>query len=142
VLTELLGTAAVAPDPRDTVDALVQRANAGPPVALATLTPLVMDAYAQGDPTAAGIVATAARKLVSTVAVVRPAGDHTPVVLAGGLLTGATPLAAAVDAELAARWPRATRIRARDGAAAAAWLAARSLPGVDPEALHATLVAI
>ncbi|GFJ86200.1 hypothetical protein Phou_103800 [Phytohabitans houttuyneae] len=60
--------------------------------------------------------------------------------LAGGLLVGDTPLAPAVERELAARWPDAKRPRASDGAAAAAWLAARPLLS-PPEAaaLHARL---
>ena len=70
-----------------------------------------------------------------------PAGATDPVVLGGGLLTGDTPLAAAVRAELARRWPAAPLRTAGDGAAAAAWLAARDLPEVtDPAALHARLV--
>jgi N-acetylglucosamine kinase-like BadF-type ATPase len=139
VLTELLGRVEAAADPRETVDRLVQRANAGPPVALAALTPLVMDAHASGDPAAVRIVGAAARHLVSTVGVVRPAGERTPVVLAGGLLTAATPLALAVDTALATRWPRSPRTLAGDGAAGAAWLAARTLPGVDPAPLHKAL---
>ncbi|GAA2712199.1 hypothetical protein GCM10010429_29620 [Micromonospora olivasterospora] len=62
-------------------------------------------------------------------------------VVGGGLLTADTPLATAVCAELARRWPGAPLSTAGDGAAAAAWLAARDLPEVtDPAALHALLV--
>ncbi|KKJ99487.1 ATPase, partial [Micromonospora sp. HK10] len=72
---------------------------------------------------------------------IRPPGATDPVVLGGGLLTGGTPLAGAVRAELTRRWPDAPLHAAGDGAAAAAWLAARDLPEVtDPAALHALLV--
>jgi glucosamine kinase len=62
-------------------------------------------------------------------------------VLAGGLLAGGTPLATAVRAALRGRWPDAYLVSAGDGAVAAAWLAARTLPEVtDPAALHRRLV--
>jgi glucosamine kinase len=144
VLSSLLGTAAVAARPRDTAVALVQRANAGPPVALAELAPLVMKAYAAGERVARDILARASDHLVATVGVIRSTGEDSPIVLAGGLLTADTPLASAVSAELTARWPAAACSVAGDGAAAAAWLAARTLPEVDAAraaSLHRTLVA-
>jgi hypothetical protein len=62
-------------------------------------------------------------------------------VLGGGLLTGDTPLASAVRAQVGRQWPDAPLHSAGDGAAAAAWLAARDLPEVtDPQTLHALLV--
>jgi glucosamine kinase len=131
VLAALVGTDEVAARPRDTVDALVQRANAGPPVALAALAPLVLEGYAAGEPAAADILGRAATHLVATVRLIRPPGAHTPIVLAGGLLAGGTPLASAVSAALAAEWPEAPLPAVGDGAAAAAWLAARTLPGLD-----------
>ncbi len=72
---------------------------------------------------------------------IRPPGTTAPVVLGGGLLTGDTPLADAVRTELTRRWPTAPLHTAGDGAAAAAWLAARDLSEVtDPTTLHARLV--
>ncbi|MBX6356043.1 MAG: ATPase, partial [Micromonosporaceae bacterium] len=70
----------------------------------------------------------------------RPVGADPPVVLAGGLRTGGTALASELRARLAELWPEAPTATAGDGAAAAAWLAARPLPGVDAAALHARLV--
>jgi N-acetylglucosamine kinase-like BadF-type ATPase len=141
VLTGLLGSDRVAARARDTVDALVQAVTQRPPVELARLAPLVLAAADDGEPVAAGLVAEAAAHLAESVTRVRPACAADPLVLGGGLLTGGTPLAAAVGAELARRWPDAPLRPAGDGAAAAAWLAARDLPEVaDPAALHALLV--
>jgi len=125
---------------RDRVDLLVQRVTRRPPVELAKLAPLVITAHAEGDPTATALLAESARLLTESVARIREPGDPSPIVLAGGLLTGDTPLAPAVERELSARWPEAPRPRASDGAAAAAWLAARPLlTPVEAAALHARL---
>jgi N-acetylglucosamine kinase-like BadF-type ATPase len=125
---------------RDRVDVLVQRVTRRPPVELATLAPLVIAAQAEGDPTATALLAESARLLTESVARIRDPGDTSPIVLAGGLLTGDTPLAPAVERELATRWPAAPRPRASDGAAAAAWLAARPLlDPVEAAALHTRL---
>ncbi|SCG68902.1 N-acetylglucosamine kinase [Micromonospora humi] len=141
VLAELTGTSEVAARPRTTVDAVVQAVTRRPPVELARFAPLVVAAARAGEPTGAALIAEAAALLAESVSRIRPAGAADPVVLGGGLLTGATPLAAAVRAELARRWPAAPLHGAGDGAAAAAWLAARDLPEVtDPTALHARLV--
>jgi N-acetylglucosamine kinase-like BadF-type ATPase len=132
VLTEILGSAEVADPPRATVSALVGAVNAGPPIALARLAPLVSRAHAAGDRAASAIVARAADALADTLDVIRPAGADTPIVLGGGLLVDdASPVAAALRERLAARWPAATPLAARDGAAGAARLAARAagLPG-------------
>ncbi|MEJ3750525.1 BadF/BadG/BcrA/BcrD ATPase family protein [Actinomycetes bacterium KLBMP 9797] len=140
VLVDLLGSAAVAARPRATVDTVVQVVTRRSPVELARLAPLVIDAY-PADPAAAAIVAAAAAHLADSVSRVRPAGASSPVVRGGGLLTADTPLAAALGAALAERWPDAPLPVAGDGAAAAAWLAARPL--LDPSAapsLHATLL--
>ncbi|BCB83341.1 N-acetylglucosamine kinase [Phytohabitans suffuscus] len=126
---------------RDRVDDLVQRVTRRPPVELAGLAPLVIAAHAEGDRTATALLAEAGRLLTESVARIREPGDTTPVVLAGGLLVGDTPLATAVERELRSRWPDATRRRASDGAAAAAWLAARPLlTPTDASALHTRLV--
>jgi N-acetylglucosamine kinase-like BadF-type ATPase len=140
VLTEVLGSAEVSPQSRKTAADLVQALNAGPPIALAAFAPLVMRAYEAGDPAAADVVRRAAVHLTNTVRTVRPLDARTPVVLAGGMLSGDTVLAGEVRARLAELWPEAPTSAAGDGAAAAAWLAARALPGVDAAALHARLV--
>ncbi|MGK5741647.1 N-acetylglucosamine kinase [Micromonospora sp. URMC 103] len=141
VLTDLLGSADVAPRPRNTVDTVVQAVTRRPPVELARLAPRVVAAAAAGEPVGTALVAEAAGHLTESVSRIRPAGTATPLVLGGGLLTGDTPLAAAVRAEAARRWPDAPLRSAGDGAAAAAWLAARELSEVDdPEALHTLLV--
>ncbi|MGW1062414.1 N-acetylglucosamine kinase [Micromonospora rubida] len=141
VLTELLGSDRVAARPRDTVDAVVQAVTRQPPVELARLAPLVVAAALAGDPVATGLLDEAAGQLAESAGRIRPPGAVDPVVLGGGLLTGGTPLAAAVRAELGRRWPDAPLRTAGDGAAAAAWLAARDLPEVtDPTALHPLLV--
>ncbi|WP_431926489.1 N-acetylglucosamine kinase [Micromonospora wenchangensis] len=141
LLDELTGTTGVATRPRDTVDAVVQAVTRRPPVELARLAPLVVDAAVAGEPGATGLLHRAATHLVDSAARVRPADAATPLVLGGGLLTGHTPLGAAVRAEAGRRWPDAPVHPAGDGAAGAAWLAARTLPEVgDPVALHALLV--
>ncbi|MFF4875553.1 N-acetylglucosamine kinase [Micromonospora sp. NPDC000668] len=140
VLTELMGSAEIAPRPRDTVDATIQTVTRRPPVELARLAPLVVTAAADGEPVATALVTEAAAHLAESVDRIRPAGAVTPVVLGGGLLTEDTPLAAAVRAEVGRRWPQAPLRTAGDGAAAAAWLAARELPELtDPATLHARL---
>jgi N-acetylglucosamine kinase-like BadF-type ATPase len=141
VLADLTGTAEVAARPRATAEAVVQAVTRRPPVELARLAPLVVTAAAEGEPTGLDLVAQAAALLAESVTRIRRAGASDPVVLGGGLLTGDTPLAAAARVELARRWPDAPLCTAGDGAAAAAWLAARDLPEVsDPTALHAVLV--
>ncbi|MEU5902787.1 BadF/BadG/BcrA/BcrD ATPase family protein [Micromonospora sp. NPDC047467] len=140
VLTELMGSANIATRPRDTVDATIQAVTRRPPIELARLAPLVVTAAADGEPVATALIAEAAAHLAASVGRIRPAGAVTPVVLGGGLLTGDTPLAIAVRAEIARHWPDAPLRTAGDGAAAAAWLAARDLAEVtDPTALHARL---
>ncbi|MFI6784360.1 N-acetylglucosamine kinase [Micromonospora sp. NPDC050276] len=140
VLTELLGSADIAPRPRDTVDATIQAVTRRPPIELARLAPLVVNAATHGDPVATALIADAAAHLTESVSRIRPADAVTPLVLGGGLLTADTPLAAAVRDEIAHHWPDAPLRTAGDGAAAAAWLAARGLPEMtDPAALHAHL---
>ncbi|SCF08016.1 BadF-type ATPase [Micromonospora purpureochromogenes] len=141
LLTELLGTAEVAERSRNTVDALIQAVTRRPPVELARLAPLVVAAAVEGEPEAVALIERAAAHLVDSAGRIRPDGAVTPIVLGGGLLTGDTPLAAAVRAEAHRHWPDAPMCPAGDGAAGAAWLAARELPEVtDPVALHALLV--
>ncbi|MEU8216586.1 BadF/BadG/BcrA/BcrD ATPase family protein [Micromonospora taraxaci] len=140
VLAELMGSTEIAARPRDTVDATIQAVTRRPPVELARLAPLVSTAAAEGETVATRLIAEAAAHLAESVSRIRPAEARTPIVLGGGLLTGDTPLATAVRAEVSRHWPQAPLRTAGDGAVAAAWLAARELPEVtDPAALHAHL---
>ncbi|MFU8853254.1 N-acetylglucosamine kinase [Micromonospora sp. SL1-18] len=141
VLAELTGSPEVAARPRATAEAVVQAVTRRPPLELARLAPLVVAAAREAEPAALALIREAATLLAESVSRIRPVGAAEPVVLGGGLLTGHTPLADAVRAELARRWPDAPLHTAGDGAAAAAWLAARDLPEVaDPAGLHALLV--
>ena len=141
VLAELTDSAEVAARPRATAEAVVQAVTRRPPVELARLAPLVVAAARDGEPAALDLLAEAATLLAESVSRIRPAGSTEPVVLGGGLLTADTPLAEAVRAELTRRWPDAPLCTAGDGAAAAAWLAARDLPEVtNPAALHTLLL--
>ncbi len=125
VLTELLGSAQVAANPRDTAWAVVGAVNAGPPIGLARLAPLVSTAHAAGDPVAVALIDAAAVALVDTAAMIRPPGSTAPVVLAGALLTAEdSALAGPLRDRLAERWPGAPHAVATDGAAGAARLAA------------------
>ncbi|MET8332510.1 BadF/BadG/BcrA/BcrD ATPase family protein [Streptosporangium canum] len=108
---------------------LVVHAQGHSPLELARLAPLVSRAAAAGDPDALKIVATAAGLLCATVAEVRQEGEDTPIVLAGSVLTSEGPVCSAVRDGLGA--PTAL---AGDGAAAAAWLAAKEAFGLDREA--------
>lgn len=141
VLADLTGSPEITARPRSTAEAVVQAVTRRPPVELARLAPLVVAAAREGEPTAVALIAEAAALLAESVSRIRPVAATDPVVLGGGLLTGNTPLADAVRGELARRWPDAPLCAAGDGAAAAAWLAARDLPEVtDPAALHALLI--
>ncbi|MER5625199.1 BadF/BadG/BcrA/BcrD ATPase family protein [Streptosporangium sp. NPDC002544] len=117
---------------------LVVRAQSRPTLELARLAPLVSRAAAEGDPVALEIASTAARLLCETVAEVRPAGETSPIVLAGSVLTGEGPVGPAVREKLGA-----ATVLAGDGAGAAAWLAGREAFGWDPATaarLHARIV--
>jgi glucosamine kinase len=126
---------------RGPVAALIREVNRRPPVALADLAPLVMQAYAAGDTEAEAIIREAAGQLVAILEVAAPAGDA-PVVLAGGLLTSATPVHHLVASEIRRRWPGLAVRTATDGTAAAAWLAALPLlpSTADAAALHTHLM--
>ncbi|GAA5127522.1 N-acetylglucosamine kinase [Pseudonocardia adelaidensis] len=94
-----------------------------PPIALARLAPQVSAAATAGDAVAVGIVARAADALVAAVAAVR--GDaRTPIVLAGSVVGGPTPVGDRTRSALEERWPGCVRV-AGDPARAAAWLAAQ-----------------
>lgn len=121
VRAHVLGPRYSTVDARQVASDLVQAINSQPPVTLAELAPVVFTASAH-DPAATRIVTDAAAHLVTTAALVHEEG--LPVVLAGGMLTAATPLAEAVRTLIRERWPTAEPVVAGDGAAAAARLAA------------------
>lgn len=107
------------------------------PIRLSELAVLVTDSARAGDDTAADIVLRAGSLLADTVEATRAPGETTPIVLAGGLLTGDSPVGSAVREELAAHRP-VEPLRAGPGEAGAAWLAALDLgpSSVDPVELH------
>ncbi|ACU74235.1 ATPase BadF/BadG/BcrA/BcrD type [Catenulispora acidiphila DSM 44928] len=116
------------------------RAVAAQPAALASLAPLVMSAYELGDPAAVRIVAEAAEALVESLAGVAPAPGE-PVVLGGSVLASRSPVFRAVAAAVGRRWPDSPVGLAADGAAGAAWLAARQLLGGERAAAgHAVFI--
>jgi N-acetylglucosamine kinase-like BadF-type ATPase len=113
-------------------DELVRWAQRLPLDEIAALAPVVCAAARAADPLAAAIVGRAVAHLLSTLDDVHAPG---PVVLAGGLLAGDTPVRVGVLDALRAR---GTVVGvSRDPAAGAAWLAARPLGGRPPAALHA-----
>ncbi|HEX6073944.1 MAG TPA: BadF/BadG/BcrA/BcrD ATPase family protein [Micromonosporaceae bacterium] len=145
LLDDLLGT--VPPPGRESVTAVVNAVRRDPPVALARFAPLVCQAAADGDGVARDIVERAAGHLLDSVAQIRaaetgPRAEAGPLVLAGSLLVADTPVSTAVRAGAALRWPTVTVTLAGDGAAGAAWLAARPLLAAATPAttLHARLV--
>jgi N-acetylglucosamine kinase-like BadF-type ATPase len=123
-----------------TAERIVQAVHAGPPIALARLAPLVSIAARAGDAVAGGIVTGAASALVADVDPIRDPGERTPIVVAGSVAAGDTPVAELTRARLAARWPGCV-VTAGDAARAAAWLAAaRSVPAGRAAELHATIL--
>jgi N-acetylglucosamine kinase-like BadF-type ATPase len=118
-------------------DQLIQWAQRLPHARIAALAPIVCAQARTGDPEAAAIVADAVRKLTATL---DSLGADGPVVLAGGLLTSSdSPVRDGLLAVLDARGT--TVLISRDPAAAAAWLAARTRPGVpSPADLHRALL--
>lgn len=116
-----------------TRDELVQWAGRQTPSAFAALAPLVCASAGAGDPIAGKLTTEAAARLAATLEELGP--REGPVVLAGGLLAADTPVRTALLALLPG--PVAT---SRDPAAAAAWLALRSLDAASAARLHAHLL--
>ncbi|MEU4164179.1 BadF/BadG/BcrA/BcrD ATPase family protein [Actinoplanes sp. NPDC026670] len=114
---------------------LVYWAQALPFPAIDALAPLVCAAADDGDPAARALVDAAVACLVRTLDDLDQDG---PVVLAGGLLTGGSPVQQGVLRLLKDRG-RQPRL-ALDPAAGAAWLAARPLSAQPPDHLHETLL--
>ena len=108
-----------------------------PLASIGGLAPAVCAAARSGDAASSAIVAEAVARLIATLDGLAEPRDH-PVVLAGGLLAGDTPVRDGVLAVLQARGtPVGT---ARDPAGAAAWLAARDRSPLPAADLHAALV--
>lgn len=116
-------------------DEMVYWAQALPLEAISQLAPLVCAAARGADPHATTIVREAVGHLVRTLDDLGTAG---PVVLAGGLLAGDTPVRDGVLATLRSRGlhPRTSR----DPAAGAAWLAARPHSPLSPARLHEAML--
>jgi len=117
---------------------LVSAAYAGPPVALARLAPVVVEAADGGDLVALRILAAAADRLEESAASVRAAGADSPIVLSGGMFA-TRHLTEPLHERLHRRWPDAPIRRATNGAGGAAWMAARWLGVPLPDSLHARL---
>lgn len=121
--------------PRERARALARALTAAPPIGLAALAPLVVQAYEQGDAVARGIVDRAGVHLAASVRQVHGPDEGSPVVLAGGVLTGSGPVRAALVHALGAGTAVAT---AGCTAGAAAWTAAvRAGADAADRALHA-----
>jgi glucosamine kinase len=122
--------------------ALINNANAGAPIELAGLVPLVFSLAEQGEPAAVRIVRDAADHLVAILGPIRQLDDVNPIVLAGGVLSPGTPVRRLVLAEVSETWPKAAIGTALDGAAGAAWLAALQVLGEGRAAreLHSILL--
>jgi len=113
---------------------------AAPPLRLAALAPCVTQASREGDAHAAKILDSAARHLDELLGQLGPCSPEEPVVLAGSCLA---PDVLGRRTTEHIRAGGATRLlRAEEGAAGAAWLAATHLPDVDAAQLtqmHRTL---
>ncbi|MFD7057750.1 N-acetylglucosamine kinase, partial [Streptomyces mirabilis] len=118
-----------------TANEMVYWAQALPLSEIGALAPLVCEAARSADPHATAIVDQAVTHLVRTLDELGPAE---PIVLAGGLLAGDTPVRDGVLATLRTRGlhPRTSL----DPAAGAAWLAARPSSPLSPAALHEALL--
>jgi N-acetylglucosamine kinase-like BadF-type ATPase len=134
---------AFARDDRRLATELVRAVGASPTIAMAELAPAVMAAAGLGDPAAERIVADAAARLVESLAslergseVGAEAARGAAIVLAGSVLTNASPVHDLVTKAISERWPEAELGIAADGAAGAAWLALRGLAGGRSRGLH------
>jgi glucosamine kinase len=118
-------------DPRAVCQEVIRAVYPHPPVKLSRLAPMVSRCAGAGDQVALGIVKRAVDHLISTVEVVRPSRETTPIVVTGGVATGNHAIAVFLRQQLQARWPGCVR-SVRDGAAGAAWLALQALVELCP----------
>lgn len=122
-----------------TAERIIEVAHAAQAISLAALAPIVSTAARAGDAVAQRIVEAAATALVADVAAIRDPGEATPIVLAGSVAAGDTPVAELVRERLEALRPSQI-VTAGDAARAAAWLAATGDGPPDPQ-LHAAVMA-
>jgi glucosamine kinase len=107
--------------------ALIRAVAARPPVELAAIAPLVVEAEAAGDAVAAAICDDAATRLVRLIADVRAPDEAVPLVLNGSVVRSpSSPVGRRVRRLIADRFAGAVLTPA-DGIAGAAWLAVRSI---------------
>jgi N-acetylglucosamine kinase-like BadF-type ATPase len=135
--TGSLGRLVAAASGAGSAEEAVRWAQELPLATIGGLAPAVCAAARARDPAASTIVAAAVTRLIATLdGLDEP--RSAPVVLAGGLLAGDTPVR---DGVLTALHERGTPTgTSRDPAGAAAWLAARDLSPVPATDLHAALV--
>jgi N-acetylglucosamine kinase-like BadF-type ATPase len=105
---------------------------------IAAIAPAVTASARTGDRAALDLVDAAAERLAGTLLSLHPAPG--PVVIAGGVLRGVPEIRAGVQRRLLARLGR-PGIVAGDGAAGAAWVAARAHAAGTGEEVHARLLA-
>ena len=122
----------------DSADELIRWAGRLPLAEIDALAPLVCAGSRAGDPTAEAITTAAAHRLVDSLDALGGGPGPVPVVLAGGLMAGDTPVRDRVRAVLRRRGVEPCV--STDPAAAAAWLAARGISPLTPADLHRRLV--
>jgi glucosamine kinase len=122
-------------------DRVIQAVNSRPGIELSALAPLVSAAYREGDPQARSIVERAAAALLATLGRIREPAEATPIVLAGGLTSDASPVGSTLRRLLPARFAGPVR-PAHSGVGGAAWLALAALdPALATHDAHARLCA-
>jgi glucosamine kinase len=122
-------------------DRVIEAVHSRPGVQLSALAPLVSAAYRDGDPEARSIVERAAAALLTTLGRIRDPREATPIVLAGSLLSGTSPVGRTLRALLAGRFAGPVR-PARTEVGGAAWLALAALdPALATRDAHARLCA-
>jgi N-acetylglucosamine kinase-like BadF-type ATPase len=120
-------------------DRVIRAVNSRPGIELSALAPLVSAAYRGGDPQARSIVERAAAALLTTLGRIRGSAETTPIVLAGGLTTDASPVGSTLRRLLPARFAGPV-LPAHSGVGGAAWLALAALdPSFATHDAHARL---
>jgi N-acetylglucosamine kinase-like BadF-type ATPase len=119
--------------------ALIRAVAARPPVELAAMAPLVIEAETAGDAVAAAICDDAAARLVRLVGDVREPGEAVPLVLNGSVVRSpSSPVGRRVRRLIAERFTGEVLAPA-DGIVGAAWLAVR---GIRPQWSDARLAEV
>jgi N-acetylglucosamine kinase-like BadF-type ATPase len=120
---------------------VIQAVNSRPGIELSALAPLVSAACREGDPQARSIVERAAAALLATLGRVRDSAETTPIVLAGGLTSDASPVGSTLRRLLPGRFAGPVH-PAHSGVGGAAWLALATLdPALATSDAHARLCA-